>query len=570
MEFVPPTLVHRVLCADCGTPIEPNSANLCIPCLRNSVDVTEGIPKSASINYCRNCDRFLSPPATWTIAQPESRELLAICLKKLKGLNKVRLVDAGFIWTEPHSKRLRVKLTIQKEVFTSTIVEQVFEVEYVVQHGQCPDCTKLAAKNTWQAVIQVRQKVSHKRTFLFLEQLILKHNAHKDTVSIKEVKDGLDFYYAHESHAQKMVEFLASVVPVQTIRSAQLISRDTHSNTANYKFTHSVQIVPICKDDLVCIPAKQARSLSNISPLTICSRVGNTVHLLDPSTLQETDVTSPVYWREPFSALASVTDLVEFIVLDIEPSGVVKGKHVLADAEVAPANSFVSKSGNDADMDMDSHHGSLDTTYHTRTHLGGILQPGDTVMGYWLTRSNFNSTAFESLDSSRIPDVILVKKSYPNRRKKSKQRNWKLKSMAKEAEEGAGINESGGYGRGALGRRGGLDQKKVERDYEIFLQSIEEDTDMRAAINLYKGQSLRAPAVSTNEMDTGKSRAAGSSKKKGMAAQFAMDVDEAPAGAADASETATEDGEDEADFPEVKLDELLDDMEELAIHDEEE
>lgn len=53
---------------------------------------------------------------SWTIAEPESRELLAICLKKLKGLNKVRLIDAGFIWTEPHSKRLRVKLTIQKEV----------------------------------------------------------------------------------------------------------------------------------------------------------------------------------------------------------------------------------------------------------------------------------------------------------------------------------------------------------------------------------------------------------------------------------------------------------------------
>lgn len=70
----------------------------------------------ATVNFCRNCDRYLAPPASWTIAQPESRELLAICLKKLKGLNKVRLIDAGFIWTEPHSKRLRVKLTIQKEV----------------------------------------------------------------------------------------------------------------------------------------------------------------------------------------------------------------------------------------------------------------------------------------------------------------------------------------------------------------------------------------------------------------------------------------------------------------------
>ena len=100
---------------------------------------------------------------------------------------------------------------------TNTILEQTFEIEYLVQHGQCPDCAKLAAKNTWKAVVQVRQKVPHKRTFLYLEQLILKHNAQKDTISIKEVRDGLDFFYSQRSHALKMVEFLASVAPVKYI-----------------------------------------------------------------------------------------------------------------------------------------------------------------------------------------------------------------------------------------------------------------------------------------------------------------------------------------------------------------
>lgn len=192
----------------------------------------------ASISYCRNCERFLAPPAQWMIARPESQELLAICLKKLKGLNRVRLTDAHFIWTEPNSKRLRLSLTIQKEVccsclrflvelslcggtyrngqvLTSTILEQIFEIEYLVQHGQCPDCAKLAAKNTWKALVQVRQKVPHKRTFLYLEQLILKHGAQKDTISLKEVKDGLDFFYSQRSHGIKMVEFLSSVVPIR-------------------------------------------------------------------------------------------------------------------------------------------------------------------------------------------------------------------------------------------------------------------------------------------------------------------------------------------------------------------
>jgi len=34
----------------------------------------------------------------------------------MKGLKKVKLLDAKFIWTEPHSRRIKLKLTIQQEV----------------------------------------------------------------------------------------------------------------------------------------------------------------------------------------------------------------------------------------------------------------------------------------------------------------------------------------------------------------------------------------------------------------------------------------------------------------------
>jgi len=314
--------------------------------------------------------------------------------------------------------------------------------------------------------------------------------------------------------------------------------------------------------------------------------VGNTVHLLDPATLQETDVTSTVYWREPFDALASVTDLVEFTVLDIEPSGTVRGKHVLADAQVAPSRAFMSTmststassttpssgkskrrkhqapqhsvtGGMEVDMDGDpsstskydfSATGASSQIYHTRTHLGGILQPGDTVVGYFLTHSNFNSPAFESLDHSRVPDVILVKKSYPNRRKKSagRARPWKLKSIAKEAED----NADAGIGRGALGRRGGVDQKRVEQDYELFLRQIEEDEEMRAAINLYKNAEVPPPTLAE-------------AKKGKKQSQYGMDVDQDAVGPV----VATEEDNAEADFPEVRLDELLDDFEDMHLED---
>jgi len=373
-------------------------------------------------------------------------------------------------------------------------------------------------------MVQVRQKVSHKRTFLYLEQLILKHNAHKDTISIKEAKDGLDFFYAQRSHAIKMVDFLSAIVPVKMKSSEQLLSTDTHSGTSSYKFTYSVEIIPICKDDLVVIPLKQARSMSNIQPLTVCSRVGNSMHMIDPQTLQVADVTSPVYWRNPFDSLATVGDTVEFLILDIEPSGPTRGKYVLADAQVTPVNSSL---GGQASQWVGDGEGQ-DSIFHTRTHLGAILQPGDTALGYFLTKANFNNTDFDTLNPSHLPDIVLVKKTYPNRRKKARTRPWRLKSIAKEAEDPS----AGGHGRGALGRMGGVDQAKVERDYEMFLRELEEDPELRGNVNLYKadGEPARKPAADS------------------------MDVDD-----------ATDDEEEEPDFPEVKLDELLNDFEEMSI-----
>lgn len=83
---------------------------MCVACLRSRVDITENIPKQVTIYFCKGCERYLQPPAEWVQCALESRELLSFCLKKLKGLNRLKLVDAGFVWTEPHSKRIKVKM----------------------------------------------------------------------------------------------------------------------------------------------------------------------------------------------------------------------------------------------------------------------------------------------------------------------------------------------------------------------------------------------------------------------------------------------------------------------------
>ncbi|CAI2180000.1 2642_t:CDS:2 [Funneliformis geosporum] len=491
MQYNPVIIEQLILCCQCGIAIAPNPSNMCINCIRNEVDITEGIPKHSNLQYCRNCERYLQPPNIWVLAALESRELLALCLKKLKGLNKVRLIDAGFIWTEPHSKRIKVKLTIQKEVFASTILQQIFEVEFVVNYQQCDDCARIMAKNVWQSMVQVRQKVNHKKTFFFLEQLIIKHNAHKETINIKEVKDGIDFFYSNRSHAVKMVEFLSAVVPVRTKNSEQLISTDIHSNTSNYKFSYSVEIVPVCKDDLICLPLKIARSLGNIrsdDPLVICYRVGNSIHVMDPNTLAVTEITTSTYWRTPFTSLSTTKTLVEYYILDVEPLGPKRGKYILADIQVARSSDF----------------GKNDTTFFARSHLGGILNIGDTALGYDLTSSNFNDYSFDTLNRNSLPDVVLIKKSYPQKRRKNKPRKWKLKSISKEQEEMAPRKQ---------------DANKMEEDYESFLQDLEEDPELRQNVNLYKSSN-------------------------------AMNVDT----------TAEESTAEEEDFPEIKLEELLEDL----------
>ncbi|KAI9314669.1 NMD3 family-domain-containing protein [Zopfochytrium polystomum] len=464
---------QRILCASCGAVIAPNAANLCINCIRNDVDITEGIPKQAILNYCKGCDRYLQPPNIWVVAELESKELLTICLKKLKsGLAKVRLVDAGFIWTEPHSKRVKVKLTIQKEVFASTILQQVFVVEYVVSNQQCEECTRVAAQQTWKAVVQVRQKVAHKRTFLWLEQLILKHNAHQNTTNIKEAKDGIDFYYINRAHAVRMVEFLREMVPMRLKTSEQLISQDIHSGSANYRFSYSIEIVPICKDDLVCLPVKLARASSDISPLVLCSRVSNSLGLIDFNTLKSVDVRSTSYWDLPFTALCEAKDLVEFFVIDVQQERApnASNRFSLAMVEIAPSK-------------------DLSQTMTVRTHLGRILRPGDHALGYDLRNANFNDAHFDAYvrrstagsakraGGGGCPDVVLVRKSYPNARKRSKKqgRSWKLKKITVEEEvEAIGKSKA--------------EKVKAEMDYELFLRDLEEDPELRGMVNLYKGK----------------------------------------------------------------------------------
>jgi len=49
--------------------------------------------------------------------------------------------------------------------------------------------------------------------------------------------------------------------------------QDSVNMTYDYKYSFSVEICPICKDDICCIPPKVISFLGGANPLLVCTKV---------------------------------------------------------------------------------------------------------------------------------------------------------------------------------------------------------------------------------------------------------------------------------------------------------
>ena len=128
--------------------------------------------------------------------------------------------------------------------------------------------------------------------------------------------------------------------------------------------------------------------------------------------------------------------------------------------------------------------GVSDKFFVVRTHMGNILNPGDTVLGYDLTTSNINENEIGSLKGMIIPDLVLVKKTYDKKGKNSKRR-WALKMLDKEKTE-------------SYKKR---DETKEMQDYEDFAQELEEDPDMRKNVNIYRAREADSVSMVNDDDD---------------------------------------------------------------------
>ncbi|XP_037410321.1 60S ribosomal export protein NMD3-like [Triticum dicoccoides] len=414
MLFLPPpsqaaAAACTTLCCLCGVPMPPNAANTCAPCLRARVDVTDGAPRHAAVVHCPSCSSYLEPPRRWTRAAPESAELLQLLLRRVQRPIQrlgVTLTAAEFVFTEPHSKRIRLRLRLRREVLPGRglALERDHAVEFTVHDRLCDPCGRARAgpdQDQWCAVVQLRQRASHRRTLLHLEQRLAALGAAGSATRVDVTgAGGIDFFLASRSHAAGLVALIASLAPARVADAArQLVSHDTKSNTYRHRHAFSVELCPVCRDDLVFLPREASRALGGLGPLVLCVRVTDTLALLDASTHRVVSLGIKDYDRHRFEPALTSRQLVEYVVLDVDPSPAT-GDTKAARFGYRTAYMQVARA---------SELGRSKAVVTVRTHLGHLLGPGDRALGYDLRGANANNL---DVDSHCLPDAVLVKKIY--------------------------------------------------------------------------------------------------------------------------------------------------------------
>jgi nonsense-mediated mRNA decay protein 3 len=502
----------KIICCVCSATIEANTKGMCETCARSEVNIIDGITKTGLLHYCKGCDRYLRPPWVRCGNTLESPEMMQLILGKIKGLNKVKLVDSSFVWTEPHSKIIKLKLTVQKEM-NKSLVETSFIVEWKVEWTQCDDCKKTFTPHLWNSSVQIRQKVAHKRTFMYLEQLVLRNKAHTRALNVKEEPEGVDFYFANKSQALALADFIKTVLPAKVKHSKKLIGQDDQSNTINYKYSFMIELAAVSKEDLIVLDKETSKLLGGIGPVLLCHKLSSKIHLLDPLTFNTYEFDSQTYWRYEFKSYVDRACLQEFLILNVEEevdygkkyAGMSVNNSVIHDVEMSEEKTDsklnTSKSTNFKNLNNtksstgnnNKHHTYYNNNHNqfkivtvqcipnkegdkdvklitTRCHLGGKIRPGDVFYGYNLTSLNINDELDYIMNHAEgYPDVILVKKKYV--RPENTKRTWKLKHLEKEVVKTVRKDKNG---------------LTAEDQYEEFLRDIEEDKDMRKNVNLYK------------------------------------------------------------------------------------
>jgi len=275
--------------------------------------------------------------------------------------------------------------------------------------------------------------------------------------------------------------------------SKKLIGTDDKSNVSNYKYTSYVEICPLCKDDLLYLPAKTARNMGNIARLVLVKNVSNLIHFLDPLTGQTASMTSEAYWREPLRPIitAARSRMTRYVVLSKEP--VILRKNVSKRSTSKKQKSRLAELTLAKEDDL----GVNDAQCIERSHAGYLMKAGDVCAGYDLNQAQFiNEDAEDLREQRKLPEVIVLRKLYGGVAtgdvNASKMRMWRLKRLDVDVTEEAL----------SLKARNAKNLEEADNmDEEDFMQEVEADREMRQNMNLYKRDTAKPQSAGPSNDD---------------------------------------------------------------------
>jgi len=203
-------------------------------------------------------------------------------------------------------------------------------------------------------------------------------------------------------------------------------------------------------------------------PLVFCLRITQTIQLIDFQTLDYVELQREQYWRDPFAPLSDKLPLKEYMVMEVEPrtppktAGVKSKKHELSQLWIVPTDKL----------------GSADQSnwLFVSTHLGKLFNTGDLCMGFDVVNSNVSEINWDAYryktHQDKLPDVIIIRKSYGSIWKRNKKRTWNVKRLPIADETESRIANV---------------EQEAQQMLE-FLNEVEEDEEMQKGVRVYKNE----------------------------------------------------------------------------------
>ena len=455
----------KIVCCLCSAVIDANPRGTCEACLKKSLNIKTCIPTEFELVYCKECHRFLRPP--YVKIERESADMMKLCLSRIKSYDKkIKIIDSNFIYTEPHSKVIKIKITIQKEI-EKNILSQDLIIEFKEKWNLCRDCQKLQTPHTWASCVQIRQRVPHKKTMLYLEQIILKNKMQKSSLYFEEANDGFDFFFSTRRAGEIFSNWIATVVPSKITYTKKYVSLSTST------FTYLVDVANVAKYDLFLLDKESYKKLGGIGPLLICTRLSSRTIFEDPRTFNHLYLDGNTFFKYKFNKFCNSNQLTEFLVLDVYEeidynfgsmnNNKNSGKNDKKKKKGKKKKNRKNKDESDSEEEKEENNNineiseedtiSLSTNYEKgvkdkekkieeekehilkcrktfiklirnnnekdkgeiieiKSHLAEVIKPGDIYLGYDLRTINLDSenSAYLEANINKLPDVILARK----------------------------------------------------------------------------------------------------------------------------------------------------------------